>query len=173
MSLQSKCQPIELLLADVDGVMTDGFIVYDNQGIETKRFHVRDGIGIELWQKGGNRFGIVTQRSSHAVRVRAGELGVDLVRQGSPDKTATLHEIVDHLGLSLEQVAYIGDDLPDLPVIRAVGLGVAVADAAAEVRAAADFVTSLRGGHGAVRETVEMILSSQRRWEDMIRSYLG
>ena len=93
MNLQSKCQVIELLLADVDGVLTDGSIIYNNQGIETKRFHVRDGVGIKLWQKSGNRFGIVTQRSSHAVRVRAGELGVDLVRQGAAEKTAAVSAI--------------------------------------------------------------------------------
>ncbi len=173
MNLQSKCQPIELLLADVDGVLTDGSIIYNNQGIETKRFHVRDGVGIKLWQKSGNRFGIVTQRSSHSVRVRAGELGVDLVRQGTAEKTATVSAIVEELGLGFEQVAYIGDDLPDLPVIRLVGLGMAVADAAGEVRAAADYVTSLGGGRGAVREAVEMILKSQRRWEDVVRSYLS
>lgn len=172
MNLQSKCQVIELLLADVDGVLTDGSIIYNNQGIETKRFHVRDGVGIKLWQKSGNRFGIVTQRSSHAVRVRAGELGVDLVRQGAAEKTAAVSAIVEELGLGLERVAYIGDDLPDLPVIRMVGLGVAVADAADEVRAEADYVTSLGGGRGAVREAVEMILKSQRRWEDVVRSYL-
>jgi len=172
MNLQSKCQVIELLLADVDGVLTDGSIIYNNQGIETKRFHVRDGVGIKLWQKSGNRFGIVTQRSSHAVRVRAGELGVDLVRQGAAEKTAAVSAIVEELGLGLERVAYIGDDLPDLPVIRMVGLGVAVADAAEEVRAEADYVTSLGGGRGAVREAVEMILKSQRRWEDVVRSYL-
>ena len=173
MDLQNKCQRIELLLSDVDGVMTDGFIAYDNQGIETKRFPVRDGVGIKLWQKAGNRFGIITQRSSHAVRIRAGELEVDLVRQGSEDKTSTLHEIVDRLDLGLEQVAYIGDDLPDLPVIRLVGLGVAVADAAEEVRSAADHVTSTPGGRGAVRETVETILKNQGRWDDLIRSYVG
>ena len=167
----TKCRAIELLLSDVDGVMTDGTIIYDNQGIESKRFHVRDGVAVKLWQKSGNRFGIITQRSSHAVKIRASELGVSLVRQGTVDKIVTLHEIVEKLGLDLSQVGYIGDDLPDLPVLRAVGLGVAVADAAAEVRQAADFVTSVPGGRGAVRETVETILQSQQRWEDLVRSY--
>ena len=169
--LASKCRAIELLLSDVDGVMTDGCIIYDNQGIETKRFHVRDGVGVKLWQKSGNRFGIITQRSSNAVKIRASELDVSLVRQGAADKVAVVHEIVKKFGLELSQVGYIGDDLPDLPVIREVGLGVAVADAASEVRQAADYITSLPGGHGAVRETVEMILQSQQRWEDLVRSY--
>lgn len=169
--LAAKCRSIELLLSDVDGVMTDGRIIYDNQGIETKRFHVRDGVAVKLWQKSGNQFGIITQRSSHAVKIRASELDVSLVRQGAAEKIVVLHEIVEKLGLELSQVCYIGDDLPDLPVIRAVGLGVAVADAAAEVRQAADFITSLPGGQGAVRETVETILQSQQRWEDLVRSY--
>lgn len=169
--LASKCRAIELLLSDVDGVMTDGRIIYDNQGIETKRFHVRDGVGVKLWQRSGNRFGIITQRSSNAVKIRASELDVSLVRQGAADKVGALHEIVEKFGLELHQVGYIGDDLPDLPVIREVGLGVAVADAASEVRQAADYITSLPGGHGAVRETVEMILQSQQRWEDLVRSY--
>jgi 3-deoxy-D-manno-octulosonate 8-phosphate phosphatase (KDO 8-P phosphatase) len=171
--LAAKCRSIELLLSDVDGVMTDGRIIYDNQGIETKRFHVRDGVAVKLWQKSGNRFGIITQRSSHAVKIRASELDVSLVRQGTAEKIVVVHEIVEKLGLELSQVGYIGDDLPDLPVIRAVGLGVAVADAAAEVRQAADFITSLPGGQGAVRETVETILQSQQRWEDLVRSYEG
>lgn len=169
--LASKCRAIELLLSDVDGVMTDGRIIYDNQGIETKRFHVRDGVGIKLWQKSGNRFGIITQRSSNAVKIRASELDVSLVRQGAADKMAALHEIIEKLGLELHQVGYIGDDLPDLPVLRAVGIGAAVADAAPEVRQAADYITSLPGGHGAVRETVEMILQNQQRWEDLVRSF--
>lgn len=171
--LAAKCRPIELLLSDVDGVMTDGRIIYDNQGIETKQFHVRDGVAIKLWQKSGNRFGLITQRSSHAVKIRAGELDVSLVRQAAADKIVTLHEIVGNLGLKLEQVGYIGDDLPDLPAIRAVGLGVAVADAAEEVRKAADFVTTVPGGYGAVRETVEVILKSQKRWEDVVRTFEG
>ncbi len=172
MELEPKCRSIELMLADVDGVLTDGCVEFDNQGIETKRFHVRDGLGIKLWQKAGNRFGIVTQRSSQIVKMRASELGVTIVRQGSEDKLTTLREIQAELDLEAEQVCYIGDDLPDLPVIRAVGLGVAVADAAAEVRQSADFVTHLPGGSGAVRETIEMILKAQRRWDDFVQTYM-
>lgn len=172
MNLDQRCQQIELVLADVDGVLTDGCLVLDNQGIETKRFHIRDGMGIKLWQKAGYRFGVVTHRSSQVVKMRAAELGVGIVRQGTPDKLATLQQILAELGLTAEQACYVGDDLPDLPVIRAAGLGVAVADACAEVRQAADFVTETRGGFGAVRETIEMILKAQRRWEDVIQPYL-
>lgn len=173
MVLQQRCQAIELILSDVDGVLTDGTITIDNQGIEAKRFHVRDGMGIQLWRKAGYRFGLVTLRSSHVVKMRAGELGIDLVRQGVADKLATTRGILDELGLEFRQVCYLGDDLPDLPVLREVGLAVTVADAAAELRALAHYVTTAPGGWGAVRETVETILKAQRRWDDVIRSYFA
>jgi len=171
MDLDERCQPIELVLSDVDGVLTDGRVVLDSRGIETKRFHVRDGMGIALWQKAGYRFAMVTRRSSQAVKIRAAELGVEIVRQGADDKLAAACEILDELGLSLKQACYIGDDLPDLPVVRAARLGVAVADAAAELRQAAQYVTTASGGAGAVRETIEMILKAQRRWADVIQAY--
>jgi 3-deoxy-D-manno-octulosonate 8-phosphate phosphatase (KDO 8-P phosphatase) len=172
MKLDQRCQAIELVLADVDGVMTDGRLVFDNQGIETKHFHIRDGLGIKLWQKAGYRFGLVTGRSSHIVKIRAAELGVDIVRQTVEDKLPAVQEITQQLGLSLNQVCYIGDDLPDLPAVRNVCLGVAVADACTEMRSAAHHVTTLSGGHGAVRETIEMILKAQRRWDDLVQRYL-
>lgn len=171
MNLENRCQQIELVLADVDGVLTDGRVVFDNQGIETKRFHIHDGMGIKLWQKTGRRFGLVTLRSSQIVKTRAAEMGVQIVRQGSRDKLATVSEILSELELAASQACYIGDDLPDLPVLRAAGLAVAVADACAEVRDAAHHVTTARGGEGAVRETLEMILKAQRRWDDLIRIY--
>jgi 3-deoxy-D-manno-octulosonate 8-phosphate phosphatase (KDO 8-P phosphatase) len=161
-------QQIELVLCDVDGVLTDGRVVLDNQGIETKCFHIRDGMGIALWQKAGYRFGMLSLRSSQVVKIRAAELGVEIVRQGAGDKLAAAGEILEELGLGLKQLCYIGDDLPDLPLVRAAGLGVAVADAAAELRQAADYVTTAPGGAGAVRETIEMILKTQRRWDDLI-----
>jgi len=173
MNLEERCQPIELILADVDGVLTDGRLVVDNQGIETKQFYVRDGMGIRLWQKAGYRFGLVTLRSSHVVKMRAAELDIEIVRQGRDDKLATVGEILDELGLEARQVCYIGDDLPDLPAVRFAGLGVAVADACEEVRRAAHYVTSAGGGRGAVRQTVETILKAQKRWEDVIQPYLS
>lgn len=169
--MQQRCESIELLLADVDGVLTDGRVILNNQGIETKQFHIRDGLGIQLWQKAGYRFGVVTMRSSQVVKMRAAELGVSIVRQGSVDKLATTMEILAEHGLTPQQACYIGDDLPDLRAIRAVGLGVAVADACAEVREGAAYVTELPGGGGAVREVVEMILKAQRRWDDVIQAY--
>jgi 3-deoxy-D-manno-octulosonate 8-phosphate phosphatase (KDO 8-P phosphatase) len=171
MTLEQRCQAIELLLADIDGVLTDGRIVVNNQGIETKQFHIRDGMGIRLWQKAGYRFGVISLRSSQVVKMRAAELGIGIVRQGAVDKLATTKEILAEAGLSLSQAAYLGDDLPDLPVIRAVGLGIAVADACEEVRQAAGYVTRLPGGTGAVREAIEMILKAQGRWDEVIQVY--
>ena len=171
--LEHRCRAIKLVLSDVDGVLTDGRLIYDNQGIETKQFHVRDGQGVKIWQKAGHRFGIITLRSSQIVRSRAAEMGVEIVRQGAGDKLAALQSILDELDITAEQTCYIGDDLPDLSAISCAGLGVAVADACHEARQAAQFVTETPGGHGAVRETVEMILRAQLRWDDLIGSYVS
>jgi len=171
MKLEERCKNVELILSDVDGVLTDGGIVFDNQGIETKRFHVRDGMGIKLWQRAGFRFGILTARTSHIVQLRANELGIDLIRQGVDVKRAAAQRVIEELGLTPEQVCYIGDDLPDLALIQSVGLGVAVADGAADVRSAATHVTKLPGGHGAVREIIEFILRHKGLWDGMIRKY--
>ncbi len=171
MNLEPRCQSIELLLSDVDGVLTDGGVVFDNQGTETKVFNIRDGLGIRLWQRSGNRFGLVTGRSSRIVERRAVELDIDLLRQGIQDKLPVVREIIESLSLKPAQVAYIGDDLPDLPVLNYVGLGVAVADACDEVREAADLVTQLEGGRGAVRETIEVILKHQGRWTEILKNF--
>lgn len=172
MKVAQRCQTIELLLCDVDGVLTDGRVILDNQGIESKQFHIRDGLGIRLWQRSGGKFGLITGRSSHVVKLRAIELDIAIVRQGADDKLAVAQNILAELKLKPEQVGYIGDDLPDLPVVRYVGLGVAVADACSELKQAAHQVTVAAGGFGAVRETVELILKSQRRWDDAIAGYL-
>jgi YrbI family 3-deoxy-D-manno-octulosonate 8-phosphate phosphatase len=171
MNFNERIRPIELVLSDVDGVLTDGGIVFDNQGIETKRFHIRDGLGIRLWQRAGHRFGLLTGRTSHVVQVRAAELGIDLVRQGFEDKLPVVNAILRELRLSPQQVCYIGDDLPDLPVICHVGLGVAVADAAPELLAAAHHTTTARGGQGAVRELIETLLKAQGRYDELIAKY--
>jgi len=173
MKLDQRCQSIELILADVDGVLTGGGIVFDNQGIETKQFHIRDGLGIRLWQRAGYKFGLVTGRTSNIVRMRAAELGIEIVRQTAEDKLPAVQEILSELGIAPEKVCYIGDDLPDVPAVRAAGLGVAVADACPELREAAHHVTSLRGGEGAVRELIETILKAQRRWDGLIQKYVS
>ena len=172
MKIDARCRPIEMILSDVDGVLTDGGVIFDNQGIETKQFHVRDGLGIKLWMRAGYQFGIVTARTSHIVKVRASELGIEIIRQGFEEKLTVTREIVREHGLELEQVCYIGDDLADIAVMNAVGLGVAVADATEEVRSAAALVTKLGGGRGAVREAIEVILKAKNRWQDVIQRYV-
>lgn len=171
MKVEQRARAIELILSDVDGVLTDGGIIYDNQGIETKRFHVRDGLGVRLWKKAGFRFGILTARTSHIVKIRASELDLDVVRQGFDDKLPAARDLMTQLNVSPEQVCFIGDDLTDLPVLSNVGMAVAVADGVDEVQSAAHWITSRPGGRGAVRETIEMILKAKNRWNDLIRNY--
>ncbi len=173
MKIEQRIQSIQMILCDVDGVLTDGSIVFDNQGIESKTFHVRDGLGIRLWQNAGGQFGLLTARSSHIVKMRGQELGVDLIRQGFSDKLPVAQQIMQEHGLSFEQICYVGDDLTDLQLMTNVGLGVAVADATAEVKAAAHHVTKLAGGQGAVRELVEMLLKTQDRWDEVLQQYRG
>ena len=171
MKFEQQAEKIKLILSDVDGVLTDGFITFDNQGIETKNFHVRDGMGIRLWKNAGFEFGILTARSSHIVKLRASELGIDLVRQGFEDKLPVALQVIKDMSLEMDQVCYIGDDLTDIQVLKSVGIAVAVADAVDEVKNVATFVTDLPGGRGAVREVVERLLKSQGRWDDLIRRF--
>ncbi len=154
-------------------MLTDGRIIIDNQGVETKRFHVRDGMGIYLWRKAGYRFGLITLRSSQIVKLRVAELGIDIVRQGAENKQTAMRQILAELQLAADQACYIGDDLPDLCAVRDAGLGVAVADACEELRKASHYVTAQGGGKGAVRETIELILKSQRRWDHLVQAYLN
>jgi 3-deoxy-D-manno-octulosonate 8-phosphate phosphatase (KDO 8-P phosphatase) len=167
-TLAERCAAIEILVVDVDGVLTDGRIIYTDGGTEIKAFHVRDGSGLVFWQKLGKQVVILSGRKSKAVDVRAQELGIRLVRQGSADKAAAFRQLLVQLGLRAEQAAVVGDDLPDLPVLRAAGLAVAVADACTEVRAVAHHVTVAHGGRGAVREVIEMILKHQGRWDSVV-----
>jgi YrbI family 3-deoxy-D-manno-octulosonate 8-phosphate phosphatase len=165
---EDLCHPIRLILSDVDGVLTNGGLIFSDEGSELKQFHIRDGMGIRLWQRAGHSFGIITGRTSRIVKTRAAELGIEILRQGRDDKLPVLLEVLRQLGVAADETCYIGDDLPDLAAVRQVGLGVAVADAADELRAAADYVTQLPGGRGAVREVVEIILKSQGRWNDAV-----
>ena len=171
--LQTRAAAIKLLLLDVDGVLTDGSIVYADDGTELKRFHVRDGSGLKFWQQGGNRAAIVSGRKSKAVDVRAAELGISPVLQGRGDKLPAFEEVLAQTGFRPEQVCAIGDDLPDLPVLRRCGLAVAVADACPELREAADYVTTAPGGRGAVREAIEWLLKLQGRWDEVLNHYRG
>lgn len=173
MKLAERCAAIRLLLTDVDGVLTDGGVILDNQGVESKCFNIRDGLAMRLWQHAGGQIGVVTSRSSQIVKLRAAELDLPIVRQGIKDKLPEVQAIVAELKLQPEQLAYIGDDLPDVPSIRFAGLGVAVADAPEEVREAADYVTSVPGGRGAVRELVELMLKNTGKWDEVIRKYVA
>ncbi|MGL4512858.1 MAG: KdsC family phosphatase [Lacipirellulaceae bacterium] len=164
MSLAETCRRIRVVLSDVDGVMTDGSLSFDERGAEVKTFHVRDGLGIKLWQRAGGVFGIVTGRDTVVVDHRAKELGIEHVRQGVSEKLPVVRELAQVLGVTLDQIAYLGDDLPDAESIAAVGLGIAVADAVDEARHAARLVTKERGGRGAVREAIETILRLSGRW---------
>jgi 3-deoxy-D-manno-octulosonate 8-phosphate phosphatase (KDO 8-P phosphatase) len=162
--MHERCLPIELLLLDVDGVLTDGSIVYGDQGVESKAFFVRDGSGLKLWTGLGKQAGIISGRRSAVVERRAAELGISIVVQGSADKLAALEMILTEQQLAPEQVCYVGDDLPDVPVMARCGLAVAVADACRETQSVAHYVTTAPGGRGAVREVIEVILRAQGLW---------
>jgi len=168
-----RARKVELLLLDVDGVLTDGSIVYGEPSVELKRFHVRDGSGLKLWSMAGKRSAIISGRTSASVDVRAMELGVAPVLQGRSDKMPALREILATTGFAPEQVAAIGDDLPDLPVLMNVGVRIAVADACAELRDAADYVTAVPGGRGAVRDAIEWLLKAQGRWAALVATFSG
>jgi 3-deoxy-D-manno-octulosonate 8-phosphate phosphatase (KDO 8-P phosphatase) len=167
-----KAARVRLFLVDVDGVLTDGGIVYDVDGREIKRFHVRDGHGIKMLQRAGVEVGIITGRSSGVVTIRAKELGISLVRQGAADKVEVWRRILEETGFSAGETAYVGDDIVDVPLMREVGFAAAVADAEAYVLETADFISSRSGGMGAVREIIEFVLRSSGAWEKIASMYL-
>ncbi|MBN2645168.1 MAG: HAD family hydrolase [Desulfuromonadaceae bacterium] len=169
--MKERIAAIRLLLLDVDGVMTDGRIIYDNQGVETKMFHVRDGHGLKLLQRAGVQVGIITGRESQVVIKRAQELGIEYLYQGAKNKLECYEDILRRTGLSDEQIAYVGDDLVDLPVLRRVGFAVAVADGVEEIRPYVDYVTSRCGGCGAVREVCDLLLKQSGRWQQVTQRY--
>jgi YrbI family 3-deoxy-D-manno-octulosonate 8-phosphate phosphatase len=171
MTLAETCSKIELILSDVDGVMTDGGIHILDDGTQLVKFHIRDGMGVRLWREAGKRFGIVTGRKLESIRKRAEDLWLDIIRLGIDDKLPAVDELAAELGVRRDQVCYIGDDLLDLKTIQSVGLGVAVADAVEDVRKAAKYTTSVPGGQAAVREVIELILKNTGRWEDVMKRY--
>jgi 3-deoxy-D-manno-octulosonate 8-phosphate phosphatase (KDO 8-P phosphatase) len=161
-SINERAAKIALLLMDCDGVLTDGRLYFSAAGEAMKVFHVRDGQGIALWHQAGFRSGIITGRDAEDIlRVRTEELGMDHLRVRSPDKVRDLRSILVEAGVSAEETAYIGDDLADLPLFERVGFPVAVADAVPAVIAAAAYVTRSKGGHGAVREIVDLLLAAK------------
>ena len=164
-------QKIKLILLDVDGVLTDGRLYYGNNGEELKAFDIQDGLGIKLLQKGGIEVGIITGRTSKLLTRRTEELGIELVVQGREDKLTALNEILKGRAIDLEEIAFIGDDLPDLAVIRRVGLGITPANGNHIVASQALWQTKKGGGQGAVREVAELILNAQGKLEALLAPY--
>lgn len=193
LSPHSRARKIKLLLFDVDGVLTDGklFFLPDRQNgadpgnggrasqlsaqgsIEFKGFHAHDGVAVSLARVGGLRTGLITKRFSETVALRARDLKLEFVRQGSQDKGAALEEIAREAGLNVNEVAFVGDDVVDLPAMRAGGLAIAVKNARAEVKQEAHYITPHAGGDGALRDAVEFILKAQGKWKKVVEAYIG
>jgi 3-deoxy-D-manno-octulosonate 8-phosphate phosphatase (KDO 8-P phosphatase) len=166
-----RAQAIRLLILDVDGVLTDGRLYFGPQGETHKVFFVRDGHGIKMAQRGGIEVAWLSGRHSDAAYHRARELGINRFFEGLRDKVAVLEQLLAALQLSPEEVAAVGDELVDLPLLARVGLGVAVADAVPEVKAAAHWTTAAPGGQGAVREVCDLLLRAQGKWEEIVRPW--
>jgi 3-deoxy-D-manno-octulosonate 8-phosphate phosphatase (KDO 8-P phosphatase) len=174
--LASESKPnladIQLLVMDVDGVLTDGSLIINADGSETKSFNALDGHGIRLWRRAGLKVVFLSGRLSEPVKYRAEQLEVDHCIQDCHYKLPAIEKLLEQLGLSAQHLAYIGDDLPDLPAIKYAGFGAAVANAVDEVKQYADFITTRQGGSGAVREVIEYILKNSGRWQPLMKRYL-
>ena len=170
-TLTERARRVRLVLLDVDGVLTDGKIVVHADGTESKTFDIRDGTGIVLAQKAGVRVGLLSARQSGATTERANQLRITIVRQGALDKLTTYESLLAELGLDDEEVAFMGDDLLDLPVLGRVGLAAAPADAVDVVRSRVHWVSARRGGDGAVRELAELVLKAQDRWLALVAEW--
>ncbi|MBE9486062.1 MAG: HAD-IIIA family hydrolase [Desulfuromonadales bacterium] len=169
--MYEKLAKIRLLLLDVDGVLTDGRIIYDNQGNELKAFNVKDGHGLKLLQRAGIKVGIITGRKSDVVARRAAELGIEILYQHALSKLEPYRKILADQGLGDEQVAYVGDDIVDLPILRRVGFSATVADAVPDVLPLVDYVTVRSGGRGAVREICDLLLKACGQWQELTDRY--
>ena len=187
LSAQARARKIKLLLFDVDGVLTDGklFFLPDREkspqaatelsaqgSIEFKGFHAHDGVASSLARIGGLRSGLITRRYSETVALRARDLKLEFVRQGNQDKGTALKEIATEAGISLDEAAFVGDDVVDLPAMRVAGLAVAVQNARHEVKQEAHYITPHAGGEGALRDAVEFILKAQGKWKKVLEAYL-
>ncbi len=162
---------IKLLLLDVDGVLTDGSIIYDHLGNQLHRFNAKDGLAITAWQKLGLQLGIITARSAPALTCRLNELSIDLIEDNVANKLDTLKDICRRQNISLNETAYMGDDLADLAVMTNVAYPIAPADAVAEIKQIAKFTTTAPGGHGAVRQAIEHLLNQMNRWNEVLNYY--
>jgi 3-deoxy-D-manno-octulosonate 8-phosphate phosphatase (KDO 8-P phosphatase) len=163
---------IKILTLDVDGVLTDGTLVINADGSETKFFNSLDGHGIKMWQRAGLKVAIISGRASPPTERRAEQLKIEYVFQDCHNKLPVVEQLLDQIGLLPENMAFIGDDLTDMPVMRYVGFAVAVANAVDEVKQCADYVTTRKGGSGAVREVIEYILKNSDRWQKLMKRYL-
>ncbi|HBS59957.1 MAG TPA: 3-deoxy-D-manno-octulosonate 8-phosphate phosphatase [Firmicutes bacterium] len=173
MEIDTRARRIKLLAMDVDGVLTDGHIILGNQGEELKAFHVHDGLGINLAHKAGLHTAIITGRESEIVRQRGTELNIRDIHQKVADKARCIKQMLAKYALTPDEVAFIGDDLNDVPLFLQVGLAAAVANAAPEAKQFAHVVTRARGGDGAVRELIALILKAQGKWEQIVEEYVN
>ncbi|MET0624830.1 MAG: HAD hydrolase family protein [Pyrinomonadaceae bacterium] len=171
--VERRASRVRLLLLDCDGVLTDGRITPVEGGEELKSFHTHDGHGLVMLHRAGLRSGIISGRKSRLVELRAADLGVSFVRQGALDKIEVFENLLAEAGVEPNHAAYVGDDVVDIPLMRRCALGIAVADATPDTRAAAHHVTRLPGGAGAVREVCELILKAQGRWDELMTRYLA
>ena len=171
MTLHAKASRVRLLLIDVDGVMTDGVVIMHADGSESKGFHIRDGAAIVWAQRAGLMVGLLSARTSGATAQRAAQLAIRTVSQGVTNKLSGYEQIIQDAGVTDQDVAYMGDDLLDIPVLRRVGLSAAPADAAAEVRERVDWVSPSGGGRGAVRDLIEFVLRAQERWDGIVPAF--
>jgi 3-deoxy-D-manno-octulosonate 8-phosphate phosphatase (KDO 8-P phosphatase) len=169
--LRPRLRRVRLFLTDVDGVLTDASVLMGTGGVELKRFDIRDGLGLKLLQQEGIRVGFVSARPSMATTARAEDLGIDFLRQSPAPKVEAVEELLTKTGLGWEDVSFMGDDVLDLGVLKRVGFAAAPADATESVRNLVQHVTTARGGHGAVREVVEMILKAQGRWPALLAKF--
>ena len=171
--MKTQLAHIKLLLLDVDGVLTDGGITYSDSGDQIKTFHSRDGFGIRLLMDSGIKVGIITGRKSKALDYRCENLGISLLFDGIKDKLNAFDKIISQTGIMPEQIAFVGDDLMDLPVMKRVGVSFCVSDACQDVKNHSDIITKQKAGHGAVREICESILKAKGLWDAIIDKYLS
>jgi 3-deoxy-D-manno-octulosonate 8-phosphate phosphatase (KDO 8-P phosphatase) len=170
--MKTNLADIEMLVMDVDGVLTNGTIIINGDGTESKSFNTLDGHGIRMWQRTGLKVALISGRASEPTKLRAEQLQIEYVFQDCHNKLPVFKDLLEQVGLTPDKVAYIGDDLTDLPVIRYTGFGIAVANAMPEVKQYADYVTTCSGGSGAVREVIEYILKKSNRWQQLMTRYL-
>ena len=163
---------IKMMILDVDGVLTDGTIIINADGSESKRFNLLDGHGIRMWHRAGLQTAIISGRETEATTIRAEQMSITHIFQGCQKKLPAFEKLLAQSRLSTDEVAYIGDDVLDIPIMRRVGFAVAVANAVDEAKSCCHYVTSLAGGNGAVREVIEYILKNTNRWSDLMGRYL-